>query len=207
MSYNWPSKLTASGLVSDVQAKLDAIIDMFDLAVEPANNKILKYNTTTNKFEKATEQSGSGSTQQVCVIANKSAVLSVASQNTPVQIIFDHELADTDSAYNTSTGTFTCPTDGDGAYLVRAKVTMAGLSSGNQYNLSIRQNGSNSSGIQEQQDIFHGSSSQTVEKILLIDAGDTINIWISQETGGAKNTGQDTNCAFELVRVSAFDVS
>ena len=207
MSYNWPSKLTASGLVSDVQAKLDAIIDMFDLAVEPANNKILKYNTTTNKFEKATEQSGSGSTQQVCVIANKSAVLSVASQNTPVQIIFDYELADTDSAYNTSTGTFTCPSDGDGAYLVRAKVTMAGLSSGNQYNLSIRQNGSNSSGIQEQQDIFHGSSSQTVEKILLIDAGDTINIWISQETGGAKNTGQDTNCAFELVRVSAFDVS
>jgi len=206
MSYNWPSKLTASGLVSATQAKLDAIIDMFDLAVEPANNKILKYSDSTKKFELATEQSGSGTAQQICVIASRNAVQSIPSSTTPNRIVFNAETKDTDDAFNISTGIFTVPSDGDGAYYVRAKITLSGLSSGQQYNLSIRKNGSTSGGIQEQQDIFHNGSSQYVAKVLQLDAADTVDIWITQDTGGALNTGQDTNCAFELFRVSTFDV-
>jgi len=207
MSYNWPSKLTASGLVSDVQAKLDAIIDMFDLGVEPANNKILKYSDSDNKFMLATEQSGSGTAQQICVIASRNAVQSIPSSNTPNRIVFNAETKDTDNAFNTTTGIFTVPSDGDGAYYVRGKVVLSGLSSGEQYTLSIRKNGSTSGGIQEQQNIYYNGSSNYVAKVLQLDAGDTVDIWMTQETGGALNTGVDTNCAFELFRVSTYDVS
>ena len=205
MSYNWPSKLTASGLISAAQAKIDAIIDMFDLAVEPANGKILKYNDTTNKFEVATESSVAA-TQQICAIVNRNAVQSIPSSNTPNQIVFNTELKDTDNAFNTATGTFTVPSGGDGAYHIRGKVVLSGLSSGEQYSLSIRKNGSASGGIQEQQTIHHNGSSNYIATTLVLDAGDTINIWITQETGGALNTAQDTNYSMQIYRVSTFDV-
>ena len=152
MSYNWPGKLTATGLVSAAQAKIDAIIDMFDLAVEPANNKILKYNSTTKKFALSSEAAVSA-TQQICVIASRNAVQAIPSSTTPNRIVFNAETKDTDNAFNVSTGIFTVPSDGDGAYYVRGKITLSGLSSGQQYNLSIRKNGSTSGGIQEQQDL------------------------------------------------------
>lgn len=51
MSYSYPTKLTASGLVSDVQGKLDSLIDVFDLAGEPTNGHILSYNSTDKHFD------------------------------------------------------------------------------------------------------------------------------------------------------------
>ena len=59
MSYNYPTELTASGLVSDTQGKLDALIDVFDLSNEPTNGHILSYNSTTKKIV-AIANSGGG---------------------------------------------------------------------------------------------------------------------------------------------------
>ena len=205
MSYNWPGKLTASGLVSAAQAKIDAIIDMFDLAVEPANNRILKYNSTTKKFALATEQAVAAQ-QQICALTSRNAVQSIPSSATPNRIVFNAEAKDTDNAFDPSTGIFTVPSDGDGAYHIRGKVVLSGLSSGEQYSLSIRKNGSTSGGIMEQQDIHYNGSSNYIATTLVLDANDTIDIWITQQTGGALNTGQDTNCSMQIYRVSTFDV-
>lgn len=74
MAYNWPSSHKAGTTTTDGatdridQARADIqqnivnvneIIDMFDLASEPSNNQILKYNTTTDKFEVADASTGS----------------------------------------------------------------------------------------------------------------------------------------------------
>jgi len=73
MAYNWPSSHKASTTTTDGatdridQARADIqqnivnvneIIDMFDLASEPSNGQILKYNTTTDKFEVGTDATG-----------------------------------------------------------------------------------------------------------------------------------------------------
>ncbi len=76
MAYNWPSSHKAGTTTTgDADQRIDQaradinqnivnvneIIDMFDLASEPANGKILKYNSTSDKFEVADDASGSGS--------------------------------------------------------------------------------------------------------------------------------------------------
>lgn len=62
MSYNYPTKLTSSGLVSDAQGKIDALIDIFDLSSEPTNGHILVYNSTTKHFDAVANSGGSGGT-------------------------------------------------------------------------------------------------------------------------------------------------
>ena len=60
MSYNYPTELGASGLVSDTQGKLDALINVFDLGSEPTNGHILSYNSTTKKIVAIANSGGSG---------------------------------------------------------------------------------------------------------------------------------------------------
>jgi hypothetical protein len=62
MSYNYPTKLTSSGLVSDAQGKIDALIDIFDLSSEPTNGHILVYNSTTKHFDAVANSGGGGGT-------------------------------------------------------------------------------------------------------------------------------------------------
>ena len=45
-------------------------------------------------------------------------------QNTYTKVIFDTEVFDTDSAYDTSTGRFTCPTGKDGKYFFTSTISM-----------------------------------------------------------------------------------
>jgi len=73
MAYNWPSghkagTTTTDGAtdkISDARADIqqnivnvNEIIDMFDLASEPSNGQILKYNTTSDKFEVGADAGG-----------------------------------------------------------------------------------------------------------------------------------------------------
>ena len=73
MAYNWPSSHKAGTTTTDGatdridQARADIqqnivnvneIIDMFDLASEPSNGQILKYNTTSDKFEVGADAGG-----------------------------------------------------------------------------------------------------------------------------------------------------
>ena len=73
MAYNWPSSHKAGTTSTDAatdridQARADInqnivnvneIIDMFDLASEPTNGQILKYNTTTDRFEVGADAGG-----------------------------------------------------------------------------------------------------------------------------------------------------
>jgi len=73
MAYNWPSGHKAGTTTTDGatdridQARADIqqnivnvneIIDMFDLASEPSNGQILKYNTTSDKFEVGADAGG-----------------------------------------------------------------------------------------------------------------------------------------------------
>ena len=73
MAYNWPSGHKAGTTTTDAATdridlaradiqqnivNVNEIIDMFDLASEPSNGQILKYNTTTDRFEVGTDAAG-----------------------------------------------------------------------------------------------------------------------------------------------------
>jgi len=73
MAYNWPSSHKAGTTTTgDADQRIDQaradinqnivnvneIIDMFDLASEPSNGQILKYNTTSDKFEVGADAGG-----------------------------------------------------------------------------------------------------------------------------------------------------
>ena len=88
----WPAKLTASGLVSDSQAKIDSIIDMFNIPASPTDNYILKYDATTTRFEMEADAGGVGSGIAL-------TDLSVGTEGTPS--------GDGALSYDNSTGVFT----------------------------------------------------------------------------------------------------
>tara|TARA_Y100000592_G_scaffold94479_1_gene159292 strand:- start:2917 stop:4050 length:1134 start_codon:yes stop_codon:yes gene_type:complete len=114
MSYNWPSAHkagttttdAATDKISDARSDINQnivnvneIIDMFDLASEPSNGQILKYNTTSDRFEVGADAGGIALTDLSVSTASASGAGSLA--------------------YNNSTGVFT---------FTPASPTLAGLS-------------------------------------------------------------------------------
>jgi len=121
MSYNYPTALGASGLVSDTQGKLDSLINIFDLGAEPTNGHILSYNSTTKKIV-AIANSGGGGGGSGIALTDLSVSTNSASGNGSL-------------AYNNSTGVFTfTPADasgsGSGIALTDLSVNTASASGG-----------------------------------------------------------------------------
>ncbi len=87
MSYSYPTELTASGLVSDTQGKLDSLINFFDLASEPTNGHILSYNSTSKKIVAIANSGGGGGSGIASVVADTSPQLGGALDINGQQIV------------------------------------------------------------------------------------------------------------------------
>ena len=113
-------------------------------------------------------------------------------------VIFDSELFDTDSAYNTSDGKFTVPSGKGGKYFISTKIRSAETSDWNSNEVYILVNGSIQSyaGAWFVNDHFGTQSSQiTID----LSAGDYVQIAYYQGSGSAKNIGNQ--CTFNGYRL------
>ncbi len=89
-------------------------------------------------------QSGVGGTNTPAFLANLSSTQSL-SNNTNTTVVFDNEVFDTDSGYDTSTGIFTVPSGKGGKYLIGAYPTITATSGATIFRCLITKNGTSTS--------------------------------------------------------------
>ena len=146
----------------------------------------------TIDFPTGTTISGSAANAPAFNVFKDSAT-SVA-DTTFTQLVFNQENFDTDSAYNTSTGFFTVPTNLGGKYFIYAT---SGLNNVTPQRCLITIEKNSSTGILVTE---FGSGSPygraTASGVVSLSAGDTLRVLIYQNGGGSSNTltGQESCC-------------
>ena len=121
-------------------------------------------------------------------LANLSSTQSLTN-NTNTTVVFDNEVIDTDSGYDTSTGIFTVPTAGK--YLIGAFVTLTATQSAAIYRAFISKNGTSTSvaraDIRPGDSITFGSgfgeNTPAVSAIVDLSASDTLRVIARIESG------------------------
>ena len=121
-------------------------------------------------------------------LANISSTQSLTN-NTNTTVVFDNEVIDTDSGYDTSTGIFTVPTAGK--YLIGAFVTLTATQSAAIYRAFISKNGTSTSvaraDIRPGDSITFGSgfgeNTPAVSAIVDLSASDTLRVIARIESG------------------------
>jgi len=112
------------------------------------------------------------------------------SNDTATAVLYDSEEWDTDGFHSTSTNTsrITIPTGKDGKYLVEAQIFFAANTTGNRQ-VRIRKNGSIVlTGIQYAPNPAFGFYA-TTSGVLSLAAGDYLECFVLQASGGSLNTG------------------
>ena len=106
------------------------------------------------------------------------------SNNTTTVIVFNHEALDTNSAYDTSTGRFTCPSGGAGKYVIYSQL-MRNNFFNSRYLARIRVNGSDVSASEQRNSDTGGTTYQTVnvQSIQTLAVGDYVDITLYQDSG------------------------
>jgi len=122
-------------------------------------------------------------TLKVDVSSNNAQSMDDAAYDT---VIFEDENIDTHGAYDTSTGEFTVPFDGD--FLITARVQFASVAwvAGEQSIIEIYVNGSGESRLQQMeiQANFTGVHHISGSDVLSLSKGDVVTIRVYQNTGG-----------------------
>ena len=142
--------------------------------------------------------SGGAITNTPMVKARRTSNQSIAN-NTWVKVIWDTADVNEESAYDTSTGTFTVPANYGGKYQIYGLVCVGGTpDDGERVDISIYKNGS--------QDVYtivqtFSPSSNTpitsqVNTILDLSAGDYIEIYMRHNEGGTQNLEAERNGFF-----------
>ena len=130
--------------------------------------------------------------------AKKNADQSI-SASTETKITYTVEVIDTDSAYDTSTSTFTVPTGKGGKYFIYAASRLNGTTDQDIYDLSIRVNGTKK--LQFSANQFRFTSNQT-SGILELDAADEVDVIVY--IGAAFDVrNSQINCFFGGYRLGA----
>jgi len=101
-------------------------------------------------------------------------------------ILFNHEALDTNSAYDTSTGRFTCPSGGAGKYLIYTQLIRNNFFN-SRYLARIRVNGSHASQSEQRNTDTGGTTYQTVNitSIQTLAVGDYVDVTLYQDSGGS----------------------
>ena len=109
--------------------------------------------------------------------------------STYTKVIFDTEIYDTDNAYDTSTGRFTCPTGKDGKYIFTATVSMS--SNFTYVQVDFYKNGSS---IYRGTAIRNDTSATSVTATINLSAGDYVEVFCNQaSTNSAEGGGSHTH--------------
>ena len=124
-------------------------------------------------------------------LANRSGSTQTLSNNTNTTVVFDNEVIDTDSGYDTSTGIFTVPSGKGGKYFVCAAPTLTATQSAAIYRTMITKNGTST--VVARGDIRPGDSisfssgfgenTPPCSAILDLSASDTLRVIVRIESG------------------------
>ena len=124
--------------------------------------------------------------------AQLSSAQSIAN-NTSVTIVFDTENHDTDNAYNTSTGIFTCPSGKGGKYFFTSHFRLDSTTDSSRLALFLQVNGNTKATYNNVQ---RDEDSTGVSLVIDLSAGDEVKSVIFQNTGASKNSKTADNVMF-----------
>ena len=170
----------ATNPASDLELKLPATIG--------SAGEVLQNSTTAGTLEM-------GSPFRPAFSAYTSSTFDIAS-STWVKQLFQTEYFDSDSAYNTSTSTFTVPANMGGAYQINYQITVDDINDGTYYTSRLYVNGS---GVGNSQGGM--SWSPTNDKIITLNqsfvyelsAGDTVNVYGYHNSTGTQSSENEQN--------------
>ena len=108
--------------------------------------------------------------------------------DTTTAIIFQSELYDTASVYNTSNGRFTVPSGEDGKYFIYGKLRHYNQTSMSRETIYIWKNGAEIRKFEQKGNNVHQSSQ--ISTVVELAAGDYIQIYYFQNSGSANNLAQ-----------------
>ena len=115
------------------------------------------------------------------------------SDNSTTVILFDTTNHDTDSAYDSSTGVFTIPTNKGGKYFFNGHCRLDTTTDASRLAGIIQVNGSSKAQFNNVQ---RDEDSTGVSLVVDLNAGDAVRFAVFQNTGGAKNTKTGDNVMF-----------
>jgi len=124
-------------------------------------------------------------------LANRSGSTQSISNNTNTTVIFDNEVIDTDSGYDTSTGIYTVPSGKGGKYFICAAPTLTAASSATIFRAFVTKNGTST--VVARGDIRPGDAisysngfaenTPPCSAIVDLSAGDTLRVIVRFEGG------------------------
>ena len=169
----------ATNPASDLELKLPATIG--------SAGEVVQNSTTAGTLEM-------GSPFRPAFSAYTSASYDIAS-STAVKGLFQTELFDTDNAYNTSTSTFTVPTNMGGAYQVNAQVSVDDINDGTYASCILYIDGSESTN-HRQAFVWSSGADKIVtvsfNNVIELTAGQTVNIYVYHNSTGTQ--GSENHC-------------
>ena len=117
-------------------------------------------------------------------------------QNTYTKVIFDTEVFDTDSAYDTSTGRFTCPTGKDGKYFFTSTISMN--ASYAYVQVDFYKNGSS---IYRGTAINTSTSATNINAVIDLSASDYVEVYCRQSHATNSAEGGNNHTHFHGYRI------
>jgi len=163
-------------------------------ATNPASDLELKLPSTIGSAGEVVQNSTTAGTLEMgspfrpAFSAYTSSTYDIAS-DTWVKALFQTEHFDSDSAYDTSTSTFTVPANKGGAYQVNAAVSVDDINDGQYLSISLYVDGSAATGFQR---LFNWSPasgkivSASFSNVIKLTAGQTVNIYLLQSDTGTQ---------------------
>jgi len=122
---------------------------------------------------------------------------------TDVKALFQTELFDTDSAYNTSTSTFTVPANMGGAYQVNAQVAIDDIDTGKSLKIRLFIDGSFVTNFRQSRS-YPSAADKVVSalytNIIELTAGQTVNIYMQHDNGNTQSS-EAKECWFSMFRL------
>ena len=138
-----------------------------------------------------------------CFLAYRASSTQAMTQNATTTVIMNAESFDTDSAYNTSTGTFTCPTGKAGKYVFSLGYSLSAGSNQTHCGFQIMLSGANKNNPYSKSDPFINFQNQiaaaTQTIVVDLEAGMTIHpIFYTGSAGIEMGTGRSFYCGYKL---------
>jgi len=140
---------------------------------------------------------GFGGTNKPYFMAVNTSNFSIAN-GTDTKVIFDTEISDSDSAYDTSTGRFTVPSGKGGQYYLHTKIRWNETADWDSCEVYFHVSGANKNYMASYWNNFNYTTTNA-SGILPLSAGDYVEILVYQGSGSAKNIRYVVFDGFKLV--------
>ena len=160
-------------------------------------DEVLIYDTSASALRKMTRTnfvSGVGGDNTPAFMAYLSSSQSIPN-TTGTKLIFQTEVFDTDSAYNTSDGLFTVPTSEAGKYCFNFATRLTNWNLASQAQIFIRVNGSTDKLLNESGDRDGDNNTFMSCGIINLSVGDTVGVYFYQDggNGASLRTGEQNS--------------